>query len=57
MDTSTQHSDSPGLTTVPGFEVAACSADVRGLGDGRLDLALVRNNGPRFDAVALFHPE
>lgn len=33
--------DTPGLTDVPGFFCAGVAADVRGKGDGRIDLALV----------------
>mgnify|MGYP005841973667 CR=1 FL=1 len=40
---------SDGLVDVPGFKVAAANCDIRGKGDGRLDLALVRSE---FDCTA-----
>ncbi len=38
--------NSAGLTDTPGFAVAAVSCDIRGKGDGRLDLALVHSRHP-----------
>lgn len=54
MAASEQKLHTPGITDVPGFVAAAASADVRGLGNGRLDLALVRNLGPDYTAAAVF---
>lgn len=45
--------DSPGLTDTPGFRVAATACDIRGKGDGRLDLALVHSSQP-VTAAAVF---
>ena len=38
--------DTPGLSDVPGFELAAAACDIRGKGDERLDLALVYSSRP-----------
>ncbi len=38
--------DSPGLADVPGFLVAGVSCDVRGLGNGRIDTALIVSETP-----------
>jgi glutamate N-acetyltransferase/amino-acid N-acetyltransferase len=37
---------SPGLSDVPGFELAAAACDIRGKADDRLDLALVHSSRP-----------
>jgi len=41
-----------GVTAAAGFTAAGVAAGIRS--DGRADLALVRNTGPRFDAAAVF---
>ncbi len=45
--------NSPGLSDVPGFRVAGVACDIRGQGDGRLDLALVSSASP-CGAAAVF---
>ncbi len=46
MDDMNLEEDSAGLGDVPGFVLAGVACDVRGTGDGRLDLALVASAEP-----------
>ena len=52
-DQHTQSVESAGLTDVPGFQASGVSCDVRDLGDGRLDVALVFSQHP-CSAAAVF---